>query len=215
MEAQSSSRLAPSLAPEHDWTAARRVIHPALKPTGTHGSDGHDLRPLTNGSPGLPLVRQGPAGLPIAYVIPGIGFDVMVGIDHLLSWGVGPDEVHRVAMENLAKWSENTAWAEEVDGRRHIIWSDWGQGMDAARILLAEVRARLSRELGRRGRILVGMPERDLLIATTLEDGDEEFVNMFADYLTDHSRGSDEPVDHRLFELVDEELVPFRVLTPA
>ena len=35
-----------------------------------------------------PLLDEGPAGLSVVYAIPGVGFDVIVNADHLLSWGV-------------------------------------------------------------------------------------------------------------------------------
>jgi hypothetical protein len=215
MDRDLTPHLAPSLAPEHDWAAASSLIHPSLKPVGTSGVDGRALHSNFGTGSWLPLVRPGPAGLPIVYVIPGVGFDVLVGADHLLSWGVGPDQVHAAAMANLAAWSAKASWAEEVDGGRRILWSDWGDGMDAARILLDEVRARLTEDLGPRGRILVGLPERDLLIATGIADGDSEFPEMFADYVTDRAQSADEPIDQRLFELVKGELVEARVLSPA
>jgi hypothetical protein len=215
MDLDPAPRLAPSLAPEHDWEAARSLIHPALKPVGTSGVDGQNIRLGSGHSPGLPLVRQGPENLAITYVIPGAGFDVLVGIDHLLSWGMGPEEVHAAAMANLGAWSAKASWAEEVDGRRRIMWSDWGTGMDAARILLDEVRAKLTAELGPRGRILVGLPERDLLIATGLSEGDDEFPALFADYVADRAQAADEPIDDRVLELVDGKLAEFRVLSPA
>lgn len=215
MERDSSLRLAPSLAPEHDWAAASRLIHPSLRPVGTAGVDGRDLQVLHGSSPGKPLIKDGPAGLPIAYVIPGQGFEVVVGAEHLLAWGVGPDEVHAAAMANLAAWSGEASWVDEVDGRRRVVWSDSGDGMDAARILLVEVRRQLASDLARTGRVLVGVPERDLLVAAGLADGDDEFAAMFADYVADRARGADEPIDHRLFELVGGELVEFETLAGA
>jgi hypothetical protein len=154
------------------------------------------------------LIKPGPAGLPIAYVIPGTGFEVLVGAEHLLSWGVGPEQVDAAAMANLATWSSMAAWVNEVDGQRRIVWSDLGEGMDAARVLLPDVRRQLSSDLAPARRILVGVPERDLLIAAGLADGDDEFAEMFADYVADRSHGADEPIDHHVFELVDGELVP-------
>ena len=165
--------------------------------------------------PGKPLIREGPAGLPMAYVIPGGGYEVLVGEDHLLAWGVGPDEVHAAAMANLAAWSGGASWVDEVDGQRRVVWSDSGEGMDAALILLAEVRLQLASDLASTGRVLVGVPERDLLIAGVLAEGDDEFAVMLADYVADRARGADEPIDHRLFELVDGELVEFGILAGA
>ncbi len=211
MERGTEARLAPSLAPEHDWTAAARVVRPALRPLGTTGVDGRErLLPQSHGVPGKPVVSEGPAGLPIVYVIPADGFDVLVSVEHLLAWGVGPEEVQAAAMSNLSAWSTEAPCAEEVDGHRRIVWSDWGQGMDAARILLADFREHLAAALAPAPRIIVGLPERDLLIGAALVEGDEDFVAMFGDYVADRARSADDPIDGRVFELVDGDLVELR-----
>jgi len=216
MERDPAPRLAPSLAPEHEWSAASRLLHPSLRPAGTVGVDGRSPQvPSRGGLPGRPLIQDGPVGLAIAYVIPGHGFGVFAGAEHLLAWGVGPDEVHAAAIGNLAIWSGEEPWVDEINGRRRVIWSDSGEGMDAARILLPEVRARLAADLGEIGRVLVGVPERDLLIAAGLPRGDDEFAAMFAAYVTDRSLGADDPIDARLFELVDGELIVFGGPTEA
>ncbi|MGA2513744.1 MAG: hypothetical protein ABSG37_09015 [Candidatus Limnocylindrales bacterium] len=208
MEFDPASRLAPSLAPEHDWAAASRLVRPALRPVGTPGTDGSDLRvPAGGGGLGKPIMTNGPAGLPIVYVIPGPGFEVVVDVEHLLAWGVRPDQVHAAAMSNLAAWSASAGWSDESNGRRRIVWSDTGEGLDAARILLAAVRRRLVSDLAPAHRILVGLPERDLLIAAALVDGDDEFADLFADYVADRARAADEPIDRRIFELRDGDLV--------
>lgn len=208
MDNDRASRPAPSLAPEHDWEAASKVVRPALRPVGTSGTDGHDRQiPARHSGPGEPIVRTGPAGLPIVYVLPGRGFDVVVGVDHLLAWGVGPDEVHAAAMSNLGSWSVAASWLDEVDGGRRVVWSDWGDGLDAARILLEEVRSRLASDMQPSRRILIGLPERDLLIAAGLAEGDDDFASLFADYVADRAHAADDPIDDRIFELVDGELV--------
>ncbi|HEY5487796.1 MAG TPA: hypothetical protein VIK06_09125 [Candidatus Limnocylindrales bacterium] len=213
MERDTAVPQSPSLAPEHDWAAASRLIHPSLKPVGTSGIDGLNVRVPGGNSPGDPLIKRGPAGIPIAYVIPGPGFEVLVGAEHLLSWGVGPDEVDAAAMANLAQWSSEATWVDEINGERRVFWSDSGEGMDAACVLLPDVRAQICSDLAPARRILVGVPERDLLIAAGLADGDEEFVEMFAAYVADRSCGADEPIDSRVFELVDGDLVPMRPLS--
>lgn len=210
MTQEPAPRPAPSLAPEHDWAAAARLLRPALRPVGTSGADGSGpLLPSRNGAAGQPIVKPGPAGLSIVYVLPGAGFDVVVGVDHLLAWGVGADEVHAAAIGNLGSWSSGAGWEAEVDGHRMVVWSDVGEGMDAARILLSEVRARLETELGHARRILVGLPERHLLIAAALFEGDDDFAASFAAYVADRARSADEPIDDRVFELLDGELVVF------
>ena len=210
------ARTALSLTPEHDWAAAAAVLRPALRPVGTTGTDGRELKPPSiRGGPGKSIIRTGPAGLPVVYVLPGRGFDVVVGVEHLLAWGVGPDQVHASAMANLARWSRDAPWADEVSGGRRVISSDHGEGLDAVRIMLPEVQARLAAELGPAHRILVGVPERDLLVAARLADGDAEFASLFADYVSDRARAADEPIDSRVFELLDGELIALAIGTPT
>ena len=90
-----------------------------------------------------------------------------------------------------------------------IISSASGDGGDAARILLLEVRAHLAAELGAGARVLVGVPERDLLVAGALVDGDEEFAALFAEFIRDDAAGADQPLDARLHEIVAGELQAF------
>jgi hypothetical protein len=75
---------------------------------------------------------------------------------------------------------------------------------------------KLASELGATGRVLVGLPERHLLVAGALRPGDEAFASLFADFVVESSGGADEPVDRRVFELVDGRLVEAQGLpTPA
>jgi uncharacterized protein YtpQ (UPF0354 family) len=136
-------------------------------------------------------------------------FDVVVNGDHLLSWGIEPAELQDAALANLAAWSATAPWSDETSGDRRLISSDTGDGMDAVRILLPDVVAHLASELGANGRVLVGVPERDLLAAGTLRPGDEAFAEMFTEFIVEHSGGADEPVDRRVFEIVDGRLVEF------
>jgi hypothetical protein len=201
-------------APEHDWGRAARIVLPALRPVGTQGVradklDREALLAQAAKSHPQPLLDDGPLGLPIVYTIPAGGFDVIVNTDHLLSWGVAVKELRAAALKNLAAWSAEAAWTDEVSGDRRLLSSDTGDGCDAVRILLPEVREHLATELGATGRVLVGLPERHLLIAGTLRPGDEEFAALIGDFVVEHSGGADEPIDRRVFELVKGELVPF------
>ncbi len=201
-------------APEHDWSRAARIVFPGLRPVGTQGVradrlDREALAAEASKSHSQPLLVDGPCGLPVVYAIPAGGFDVIVNTDHLLSWGVSADELHATALQNLAGWSANAPWTDEVSGDRRLLSSDTGDGWDAARILLPEVREHLANELATTGRVLVGLPERHLLIAGTLRPGDAEFAALFADFVVEHSGGADEPIDRRVFELVDGQLVEF------
>lgn len=200
-------------SPEHDWALAREVIRPAFRPVGTQGLpldaiQRETLLAQATKSHAQPVVDAGPGGLAVVFVIPAEGFDIVVNGDHLLSWGIEPSELRTAAMANLAAWSATAPWTDEESGGRHLVSSDTGDGLDAVRILLPEVAAHLRRVLGE-GRIIVGVPERHLLTAALLRPGDDEFAAMFAEFIVEHSGDSDEPVDRRVFELVDGRLVEF------
>lgn len=201
-------------SPEHDWYLARDVVRPAFRPVGTQGLalesiDRTTLHAHASKSHAQPVVDIGPAGLPVVYVIPAHGFDIVVNGDHLLSWGIEPVELQDAALRNLASWAATAPWTEEVSGERRLITSDTGDGLDAVRILLPDALDHLGSELRAGGRALVGIPERHLLCAATLRPGDDEFATLFADFIVEQSGGADEPIDRRLFEIVDGRLVEF------
>lgn len=214
------ARTSPVDSPEQDWSIARDLIRPAFRPVGTHGLpmegiDRDNLLAHANLSHAQPLIDTGPAGLPVVYIIPAGGFDIVVNGDHLLSWGVEPADLQDAAMGNLAAWSATAPWTDEVSGDRHLISSDTGDGLDAVRILLPDVLDRLTQALGPHGRVLVGIPEQHLLTAASLRPGDEEFATLFSDFVVEQSGGADEPVDRRVFELVDGRLVEFAGIADA
>jgi hypothetical protein len=207
-------------SPEHDWKAAGPLLFPLIRPVGTQGMAVTEIDALAlasdSRSHSQPLLDEGPCELSVVYAIPATGFDVIVNGDHLVSWGVGVADIQDAALRNLGAWSASAAWTDEVSGERRLISSDTGDGWDAARILLTEVREKLTAELGGAGRVLIGLPERHLLIAGALRPGDDEFAALFAEFVIESSGGADEPVDRRVFELVEGRLVEFSGLpTPA
>ncbi|HEV8401566.1 MAG TPA: hypothetical protein VGQ31_00890 [Candidatus Limnocylindrales bacterium] len=204
----------PADSPEQDWAHARDIIYPAFRPVGTQGLalesiDRDVLAAHSAQSHAQPLIDVGPAELPVVYTIDAGAYDIVVNGDHLLSWGVEPSEVQDAALQNLARWSSTAPWTDEVSGERRLISSDTGNGWDAARIMLPDVVAHLVAELGSAGRILIGVPERHLMTAGSLRPGDDEFASLFADFIVEQSGGADEPIDRRVFELVDGRLVEF------
>ena len=201
-------------SPEHDWTRAKVLVRPAFRPVGTTGlsieeADRETLSSHAMTSHSQPLIDDGPGGLPVVYTIAGSGFDIVVNGDHLLSWGIEPTDLQDAAVENLEAWAATAPWTEEVSGDRRLISSDTGDGLDAARILLPQTIDYLAKELGGDGRILVGLPERHLLAAATLRPDDPGFAELFAEFVLEQSGGADEPIDRRLFEIVDGRLVEF------
>jgi hypothetical protein len=200
--------------PEHHWSAAAPLIYPTFRPVGTQGLriDEVDARTLAEEaarSHSQPLVDDGPAGLPVVYALHAGAFDVIVNGDHLLSWGVQPSDIQEAALANLSAWSATAAWSDEVSGDRRLLSSETGDGWDAVRILLPECREWLTRELEPSGRVLIGIPERHLLLAGALRAEDAEFAELFSEFVIEHSGGADEPIDRRVFELVGGRLVEF------
>jgi hypothetical protein len=203
-------------APEHDWLAAEAILMPVLRPVGTSGTRLAAIDPERLASEGMkthaiPIVDDGPSGLVIGYVLRAGSFDVHVNADHLLAWGATADELRGAALANLVRWAATAPWTEEASGSRRLISSASGGGGDATRILLPEVRAHLAASLGEGARVLVGIPERDLLVAGALVPGDEEFAVLFAEFVRDHAAGSDQPLDRRVHEIVRGELQPFEM----
>ena len=201
----------PAAAPEHDWASAADHIYPVLRPPGTHGTMLAEIDEAALAQEGLkkhalPLIDAGPADLAIAYVLREAAYDVLVNADHLLAWGVGPDQLRATAMANLAAWSARAPWTDELSGERRLVSSDTGEGGDAARILLDDVRRHLADECGAPGRVLVALPDRDLLIAGSLGSGDGDFAGQFAAFVADLADDAHEPIDNGLFELVGDRL---------
>ncbi len=204
----------PADAPEHDWGLAQSLVRPAFRPVGTTGLpletvDRETLAQHSMQSHSQPLLDEGPAGIPVVYAMAAGGFDILVNGDHLLSWGIEPADLQSAAVANLRAWAATAPWTDETEGDRRLISSDTGDGMDAARIILPETLDYLQRELGPHGRVLVGIPERHLLAASALRPDDAGFTAMFSEFVIEQSGGADEPVDRRLFEIVDGRLVEF------
>ncbi len=208
------STSSPAESPEQDWTVARNLIYPAFRPVGTQGLpiesvDREWLATHASQSHAQPLLDEGPVSLPVVYTIHAGAYDIVVNGDHLLSWGIGAEDIQDAAMNNLADWSATAPWTDEVSGERRLISSDTGNGWDAVRILLPSVMAHLESELAPAGRILIGLPDRHLLTAASLRPGDDDFATLFADFIVETSGGADEPIDRRVFELVNGRLVEF------
>lgn len=202
-------------APEHDWSAAKGRVFPLLRPSGTPGMPIGELDTVVlDGTTTRtePIVVPGPAGLSVVFGLAAEGFAVLVNAEHVRSWGVSAAELESAAMANLTAWSRTAEWIEEHTDDRRLLSSSTGDGYDAARVLLPEARARIA-ELAANApagtRVLVGTPERDLLVAGRLVPGDEEFAALFRDFLAEQSAAGVEPLDDRILELRGDELVEF------
>jgi uncharacterized protein YtpQ (UPF0354 family) len=206
----------PSATAEHDWTAAIDHVFPALRPSGTHGlllDEMDESRLAHEGTKqrALPIIDPGPAALAVVYVLREPAYDVVINAEHLLTWGIAGQVLRDTAMGNLRAWSETAPWTDELAGQRRLVSSDTGDGGDAARILLPEARRHLAGECGGPSRVLIALPDRDLLVAASLHPTDAAFADQFAAFVADLMDDAHEPIEGRLFELVGEEheLVPF------
>ena len=198
-----------SEAPEHQWAAAAGHIFPALRPAGTHGIHLDDLDQSRLALEGvkkhaLTLLDTGPADLVVVYVLRGTSYDVVVNADHYLTWGMPAAAIRDRAMSNLRGWSSSAPWTDELAGDRHLVSSDTGMGGDAARILLPEVREHLAGQCGGPSRVLIALPDRDLLLAASLPPGDAEFLGQFRAFVAELAEGAHEPIDRDLFELAGD-----------
>ena len=152
----------------------------------------------------------GPAGLPVVYTIDAGAFDIIVNGDHLLSWGVEPSEVQDAALRNLARWSATAPWTDEVSGERRLISSDTGRRLGrradpAARRRRPPV-GRARRDRADPHRAARAAPDDGRLAAARATTSSP---TLFAEFIVEQSGGADEPIDRRVFELVDGRLVEF------
>ncbi len=203
-----------SEAPEHDWAAAKGSVFPLLRPIGTAGMAVTEFDATTVADSGArmhtqPLLDEGPAGLPVVYALRSGSFDVIVNADHLLTWGISVAELQDAALANLGAWSASAPWTDEISGDRRLLSSATGDGWDASRILLHETADYLTKELAPTGRIIVGLPERHTLAATSLGPSDADFVIMFEEFVVETAGGADEPIERRVFELAGGQLIPY------
>ena len=213
---RSDAPVPPSATAEHDWNAALDHVFPALRPAGTLGlllDEMDESRLAHEGTKkrALPLVDPGPAGLAVVYVLREPAYDVVINAEHLLTWAISAQTLRDAAMANLGAWSATAPWTDELAGQRRLVSSDTGDGADAARILLPESRRHLAGECGGPSRVLVALPDRDLLVAGSLHPTDPDFADQFAAFVADLMDDAHEPIEGRLFELVgdEHELVPF------
>jgi hypothetical protein len=193
-------------APEQDWATATGLVMPVLVPVGNPGvpADAYDpavLQLVRGTAGGIPIHWPGPAAIPVAVAIPATGFHVLVNAEHVAAWAVDPAAVISTAMANLAAWSNSTPWDEETSAGRRILVSDSGEGWDAARLLLPDVRLFVERELSSEGRVLVAVPSRHLFVAGSAPASDTAFAGDLQAFVRASHADADEPVDPRVFVL--------------
>ncbi len=139
-----------------DWRVLGSAVFPMLKPLSLL-MEVHER--------GLPMLayRWWQAGLMITYVIREMASVAYINVDHLQCWQISEDELHTRALRNLQLQTTRVAPTLLGHGARQIFLFDTQDGYDAARILLPDVLEMWQAALP--GRMLIGIPHRDLLVA--------------------------------------------------
>ena len=203
--------------PTRPSTTGRAPATSSIRPSGRSGRrasrsrtiDRDALAAHATQSHAQPLLDEGPAGLPVVYTIDAGAFDIVVNGDHLLSWGIEPpsSRTRRCATSRAGRRPRRGPTRSPASGASSAptpATAGTPPGSCCPRSSTTS-----SRSSGAAGRILIGLPERHLLTAGSLRPDDDDFATLFADFIVEQSGGADEPIDRRVFELVDGRLVEF------
>lgn len=148
---------------ESDFSVLGERVYPMLKKI--------DLL-VTVRERGLPMLvyREFLANLIIAYVIDETASVSYINEEHLERWNITALDLHEQAIDNLRRRTfERTDFLTAGEGDLRLFIFNSGDGYDATRLLLTDVLANWARELP--GNLVVGIPNRDFLIAFSDVDG--------------------------------------------
>jgi uncharacterized protein YtpQ (UPF0354 family) len=179
-----------------DFDALAARIYPMLKPI--------ELLAAVR-ERGLPMLayREFLADLIITYVIDEERSVTFINEDHLERWGIGMQELHAQALENLRdRTLERIDYTSTGAGVQRIFIFNSGDGYDATRLLLADVLAGWAREVP--GRLVIGIPNRDFLIA--FSDADPAILQGVAHQIQADSVQRAYGLTDQLFTLIDGEI---------
>ncbi len=146
----------------------------------------------------LPMLvyRDFLAGLMIAYVIDEPQSLAYINEDQLERWGLASHELHERALANLRRRTDDDAPYTTVGaGDQRLFIYSANDGYDAARLLLTETMAEWSRQV--RGRLVIGIPNRDFLIA--VGDGNPDILRAVAAQIQVDSQQRESGLTDQLF----------------
>jgi uncharacterized protein YtpQ (UPF0354 family) len=122
-----------------------------------------------------------------------------VTIRHMAHWGITPDTLHKIAVENLRR-SKVGFYVYKAYGQPLYAICDACDGYTATRILQPNFLNSVSEQLNTR-RLLIGIPNRDFLVA--FPEQDAEIVSRFADMI-EHDNGIQPyPISDKIFLWAD------------
>lgn len=163
-------------------------ILPLLKP--------RDYLKVTKGTKAPSLVhRPYLAGLVTTYVIDMQHSMAYVNEDHLARWGTEIEELHELALANLAAKTGPDTYKVHRSGARTLCICQTLDGYDATRILLPDLMAEWAGRVP--GRLLLGIPNRDFLIG--FSDRDRDIVRQITAQVRRDARERDHGLTDQIF----------------
>lgn len=150
----------------------------------------------------LPMLayREFLADLIVTYVIDEERSVAFISEAHLERWGISVQDLHEQALENLRRRTlEQVDYAATGAGEQRLFIFNSADGYDASRLLLADVLAAWARELP--GRLVVGIPNRDFLIA--FSDANPDILSGIARQVQADSAQREYGLTDQLFTLAE------------
>jgi uncharacterized protein YtpQ (UPF0354 family) len=150
----------------------------------------------------LPMLayREFLADLMITYVIDEERSFAYINEDHLDRWKVSVEDLHRQAIENLRRRTDDRVTYTAVGaGEQRLFIFNSGDGYDATRLLLSDVLADWAREVP--GRLVIGIPNRDFLIA--FSDANSEVLRGVAAQVQSDAAQREYGLTEQLFTLAN------------
>lgn len=187
-------RVAVEETPDRDartYEAVADRIYPMLKPI--------ELL-VTVRERNLPMLvyREFLGGLIVTYVIDESKSVSYINEQHLERWGVSGLELHQRALQNLRRRThEQTKYVTAGEGERRLFIYSSADGYDASRLLLTETLAEWASAVP--GRLVIGVPNRDFLIA--FSDADDEVLRAVAQQIQVDAAQQAHALTEQLFTL--------------
>ncbi len=182
-----------------DFPEVRGLIYPVLKPA----SFARDVaipvlrRPLIEGD--LEILMAVDTGRTLRFL----------SEEDLKQWpGVSLDDVFFYARENLLALCRDMPLSllSNVDGRPSAAIISTGDNYDASKVILPDLYHKLAEVLG--PEIAVGVPNRDFMIAFSLED--EEMVRNIAQQVREDAQHRPYAISGRIYRLSESGLEPYQ-----
>ena len=135
--------------------------------------------------PDKPAERRFLAGLAVVYAVDREDAFTLVKPEDVARWGVGLPELHRIAVANLARETEELLCEDELCG-----WAS-GDGYDATRMIVPKLRRDIVREIGP---AVYAVPQENVFVALPIGLADRIRSKVLEQFTT-----SDRPVSPEVF----------------